>query len=296
MGIIRQTIKALVHENNHKKISGDFVSLGKQSVNVSIGECEKLTNTKFSIKLGADKQTRHAKKDRKFKRITDHELISKAFKVNYFNLDISNYEGAKYIHDMNLKIPKKFENKFDFIFSGGCLDNIHNPSTALQNTSRMLKNNGRIMHWEAARGLVGHFHFFCPEWFYSYYAINNFTDCKTYLLTQRKFGKGRFDYVTDVFEWKPKFTRKKNFNYFKSSISFNGIHYILVIAEKNRNSTFDKIPTNLQYLDDSKSYDWRKMQKKFDKSKRKPITTKIRFKKIGLPYETDHFKYLGSNF
>lgn len=296
MGIIRQTIKALVHENKYKKITGDFISLGKQSVNVSIKECERLTGSNFNIAYGLDEQTRHAKKDTGFKRISDHELITKTFGVNYFNLDISNYEGAKFIHNMNQKISKKLENKFDFIFSGGCLDNIHNPSIALQNTTRMLKENGRVMHWEAARGLVGHFHFFCPEWFYSYYAINNFKDCKTYLLTQRRFGKSRFDYLTDIFEWKPNFTRKKNFNYFKSSTSFNGIHYILVIAEKDKNSTHDKIPTNLQYLDDSKSFDWRKMQKKFNKSKRKLIKTNFKFKNIGLPYNTDHFKYLGSNF
>ena len=76
----------------------------------------------------------------------------------------------------------------------------------------------------------------------------------------------------------------------------NGIHYVLVIAEKNSKSTFDKIPTNLQYLDDSKSFDWRKMQKKFDKSKRKNLKTKVLKKNIDLPYNTDHFKYLGSDF
>ena len=296
MGIIRQTIKALIHEDKYKKINGKFISLGRQSVNVSLKECEKITKKKFDIKSGKDYETRHAKKDKNFQRITDSELISKTFGTEYYNIDISKYEGAKVIHDMNKPIPKKYFNKYDFIFSGGCLDNIHNPSIALQNTTRMLKKNGRIMHWEAARGLVGHFHFFCPEWFYAYYAINNFTDCKTYLLTQQKFGKGRFDYHTDIFEWRPSFTRKRNFNYFDSSKTHNGIHYVLVIAEKNSKSTFNKIPTNLQYLDDSKTFDWRKMQKKFDNSKRKILKTKVFKKNIGLPYNTDHFKYCGSDF
>ena len=295
MGIVRQSLKFLVHENNYKSIKGNFLSLARQSINIDIEECKKIT--KKSLKeINFDKITRHAKIYSDDKKIIDRDLFENVFNVKHQTLDISGYEKADIIHDMNKPVPNTLENKFDFIFSGGVLDNIHNPNIALENISKMLKKNGRVVHWECAGGLVGHFKFFCPEWFYSYYSINNFKDVKVYLLTQRSEGKSRFDYYTDIYLWTPKFTRKKNFNYFKSSISFVGISYILVIAEKWGISSFDKIPTNLQYIKDTKSEDWTKMQKIFSSSKRPNLTTGYKIKNLSLPYLSDHFKYLGSKY
>ena len=47
---------------------------------------------------------------------------------------------------------------------------------------------------------------FSPEWFYSYYAINNFADCKVYVCHQTEKGETRTIYDTNLFEYKPEFT------------------------------------------------------------------------------------------
>ena len=46
MGFCRQNIKALFLENKHKEIKGNFLCLGRQTVNLDIKELEKLFEKK----------------------------------------------------------------------------------------------------------------------------------------------------------------------------------------------------------------------------------------------------------
>jgi SAM-dependent methyltransferase len=305
MGFCRQNIKALFLENKHKQIKGNFLCLGRQTVNLDVNELEKIFDQKYPVNSQTlDKITKHAKQSKNI-RITDKAFLENSFDVKYFSMDINKYEKASIIGDLNKELPKKYHKKFDFIFSGGVLDNLFNPSNALINITKLLKDNGRILIWEPSRGLVGSMLNFTPEYFYSYFSINNFNDYKVYLLTHQndtKNKKHNFDYKVDAFLYRPQFTRKKNFNYLKSSKSYNGIHYVMVLAEKSKKSTFDQIPINLHYIEyaeKNKRIFWNKKkihsnrpilgtQKKYKIFKKKKI--------IKLPYNTDHYKYLVSDF
>ena len=311
MGFCRQNIKLLFYENNYKPIKGNFLCLAKQTVNVDINELESIFGKKYLVNSNTiDNKTKHANQTKRL-RITDKDFLEQTFDVKYNSLDISKYEGANIICDLNKDVPKKFHKKFDFIFSGGVLDNLFNPSKALVNISKLLKNNGRILFWEPSRGLVGSMLNFTPEYFYSYFSINKFTDYKVYLLHHKKDPinkKHQFDYKVDVFSYNPKFTRKKNFNYLKSSKSCNGIHYVLGIAEKSKESTVNKIPINLHYIDfmtknfsNQKKISWNKFKIKSKRpllgnypSFKKKLFSKKKIKEI--PYNTDHYKHLVSDF
>jgi SAM-dependent methyltransferase len=251
MGFCRQNIKALYYENKHKPIKGKFLCLGRQSVNLDLQELENIFKKKYILnKYTLDNSTRHAKLSLK-PRITDKAFLENTFDVEYYSLDLNKYEGANIIADLNFEISKKYHKKFDFIFSGGVLDNLFNPSTALLNLSKLLKDNGRILIWEPSRGLVGSMLNFTPEYFYSYFSVNDYFDYKVYLLVHdkdKKFKKDNFDYYTDVFLYNPEFTRKKNFNYLKSAENKKGIHYVMTIAEKSKKSSNNKIPINLHYI------------------------------------------------
>ena len=305
MGFCRQNIKALFLENKHKEIKGNFLCLGRQTVNLDIDELEKLFGKKYPLNSeNLDKITKHAKQTKNL-RITDKAFLENTFNVKYFSMDINRYEKASIIGDLNKELPKKYYKKFDFIFSGGVLDNLFNPSNALINITKLLKDDGRILIWEPSKGLVGSMLNFTTEYFYSYFSINNFKDYKVYLLTHTKDLKNKrhnFDYYVDAYLYRPQFMRKKNFDYLKSSKSLNGIHYVMVVAEKSKNSSFNKIPINLHYIEyaeKNKRIFWNKkkvvskrpvlgIQKKYKIFKRKNIKR--------LPYNTDHFKYLVSDF
>tara|TARA_Y100000816_G_scaffold292549_1_gene288547 strand:+ start:3813 stop:4730 length:918 start_codon:yes stop_codon:yes gene_type:complete len=305
MGFCRQNIKALFHENQFKPIKGKFLCLGRQTVNLEISELEKIFNKKYFLnKETIDNKTKHAKLS-KHKRITDKYFLENTFGVKYSSIDANSYENANIIHDLNKDIPKKYYNKFDFIFSGGLLDNIFNPSTALKNLTKLLKKNGRILIWEPSRGLVGSMLHFTPEYFYSYFAVNRFLDAKVYLLVHDKNKKkmiDNFDYLVNVYSYSPFFIRKKKFDYLKSAKSHNGIHYVMAIAEKGIRTTADKNPMNLHYIkfaDKKKRIFWDKF--KFN-NKRPHIGGNLKAKKFKmiknklLPYNTEHYRFVVGKF
>ncbi|MBT3489777.1 MAG: hypothetical protein HON68_09290 [Gammaproteobacteria bacterium] len=212
----------------------------------------------------------------------------------YNVMDISDYEGANIIHDLNDPVPESLHSKFDFLYTGGCLDNVFNPVSLLVNSTNLLKEGGRIAHYETFQGLLGAYLMFSPEWFFSYYAINGFTDVKVYVCHHKDPNITRFDYSTDLYLWQPYFTRNDKFNYYDAAMNTRGIFYTMVIAEKGSSSTSNRMPVQLQYLDDN-TVDWRKKYDTFKESDRGLLKGESE-SEYTLPFNSDHFLYLGSGY
>ncbi|WP_186517596.1 hypothetical protein [Synechococcus sp. PROS-9-1] len=290
MGITKQVIKALIAEHSFRPISGNWLSFGSQTVNVDKSTLINICGQSCVDKLSLDTSTRHGAGSR----YSDSSLIESLFSVSYKTVDKSAYESSNLVLDLSRPIPPELESSYDFLYTGGCLDNVFSPADVLINSSRLLNSNGRVLHYESASRLLGAFTFVTAEWFLSYYAANNFLDCKVYLLCQTKPGLSRFDYDVHIFNYSHEFTRSKNLDYFRSGCSLPGIQYLLVVAEKGPSSTCDVIPDQLQYLD-SNSVDWPNIAKKYSYSKR-PLLETSRTAQIELPFLSDHYTYLGSCF
>ena len=142
MGLNKHNIEFTLFENKYKQIHGDYLSLGKQTINIDKVELRKLLKKYDADEIKIDEVFSKSKKDYKTRHgtgnIFDHELISIISDCYYNCLDISDYEGANILHDMNYEIPQKYHEKFDFIFNGSCLDNVFDPITFLKNTTKML--------------------------------------------------------------------------------------------------------------------------------------------------------------
>ena len=113
MGINQQVFKLLLLENSYKPITGNFLSIGKHTVSMSnnkISSILKNFGIPFFSSKNIDNTTRHSSK----KNISDEALLKSFSNAKYSCLDISDYEGANVIHDMNLPIPNSLKNKFDF--------------------------------------------------------------------------------------------------------------------------------------------------------------------------------------
>ena len=300
MGLPQQALKLLKVEQEYKKISGDLLVCGKQSVLINEDmmssiftdqpEIKRVILEKWGDPGNLDGTTRHRNST-----LRDDVLFKTYLNVTYNCVDISDYEGANIICDLNYPIPDELASRFDFIYSGGCLDNVFNPISLLTNTTKMLKPGGRVMHYEAFSGLMGAYLTFTPEWFYSYYAINDFADCKVYVCHQTEPGATRTFYETNLFSYRPFFTRNPDYDYFKAAMTSAGIMYVMVIAEKAEESTAHRMPTQLQYLD-KKSVDWTLVSSKFDSTSRPLIPVKFKTENYDLPFLSDHYNYLGSKF
>ena len=289
----------MLNEHKFKPFKGNFLSLGRQTIVIkydsllSLFSDYEIDNSK--LKKEFSNLTKDEVTKKSFGNIRDDSLIKTFSDCEYTCVDVSGYEEANIIQDLNKPIPEELENKFDVIFSGGVFDNIFDPVTALRNAAKMLKPKGRLIITECATAQVGAYLMFSPEWFYSYFAINNFNDCRAYVYIARESQGEQHMFNTDLFEWDPYFQRDPNFDYIKSGQSVNGIMYVTLIAEKREDSTYDKTPMQSHYFSAGDT-DWRSIKSHFRKSGRKPPLIKFKSEKIVTPLLTNHFTYIGSGF
>jgi|ERR1043166_4035433 SAM-dependent methyltransferase len=90
------------------------------------------------------------------------------------SLDISDYQGATLLHDMNLPIPDTMRNQFDLLFDGGSLEHIFNFPTAIKNCMEMVRPGGSIIIHTVANNSFGHgFYQFSAELFYRIFSEEN---------------------------------------------------------------------------------------------------------------------------
>jgi len=98
-------------------------------------------------------------------------------------MDVTDYEGANIIHDLNYPVPEELHGKFDFIIDGGTFDHIVDIRTAFTNVIKMLKTGGRVFGWNAASNFTGTpaYCSFGANLFYDFYAANKFADVKVFI-------------------------------------------------------------------------------------------------------------------
>ena len=180
--------RLLVREHLYKPIQGKVLTLGRQKIAMTYEQVIELLRQEgymppqhvleeMSIthnqKTGVGKGTSY---------ITDEVFFGLLGISDLFSIDVSDYEGADFLADLNLPITKELENRFDFIIDGGTFDHIFNIRQAFANVCLMLKPGGRIIHLDAASNFTGTCYLsFSPSLFFDYYKQNNFTGIKGYI-------------------------------------------------------------------------------------------------------------------
>jgi SAM-dependent methyltransferase len=82
-------------------------------------------------------------------------------------LDVSGYEGADIVHDLNEPVPEELEGRFDLVFDGGSLEHVFDVPAALRNYMRMVRPGGRLIVATMANNHCGHgFYQLSPELFF----------------------------------------------------------------------------------------------------------------------------------
>ena len=87
-------------------------------------------------------------------------------------LDISCFEGATIIHDLNEPVPDSMLARFDCIFDGGTIEHVYDFPQAIENVKRMLRIGGLFLSVNAANNQLGHgFYQFSPELFWRAFGV-----------------------------------------------------------------------------------------------------------------------------
>jgi hypothetical protein len=81
--------------------------------------------------------------------------------------DVSGYEGATILHDMNRPVPPELHARFDLVVDAGTLEHVFNFPVAVRNCMEMVKEGGYLAVITPANNYFGHgFYQFSPELFW----------------------------------------------------------------------------------------------------------------------------------
>jgi hypothetical protein len=188
MGLFCASAEMIIQEHLYRPIRGKVLLIGRQNTDITPqawANLLQLYNIIPRVPLVLEKRGSLEHKITSLSddadRIADVTVFQSLSDCQVLALDISDYEGAEVVHDLNLPLPNKYKGQFDFIFDGSCLDNIFNVAQALFNMSEMLRPGGRLMLYNVSNSHPTAYLQFSPDWVWDYFAINEYADCKIYI-------------------------------------------------------------------------------------------------------------------
>lgn len=112
-------------------------------------------------------------------------------------LDVSDFEGARFVHDLNQPISPELKERFGVVYDGGSLEHVFNFPVALKNCLEMVRVGGRFFTHTSANNWCGHgFYQFSPELFFRVLSEENGFKCER-MVIHRVGPYGRWYEVND---------------------------------------------------------------------------------------------------
>jgi SAM-dependent methyltransferase len=110
------------------------------------------------------------------------------------SLDVSDYEGASLIGDLNVPNPEVLAGRrFDLILDFGTLEHVYNLPNALTSIEQILALGGTIVHLVPSNGFSGHgLYQFSPSLFQEIYSKKNGFTCQAFLIKMSGLGHKKF--------------------------------------------------------------------------------------------------------
>ena len=158
MGFNADDLRFLLSAQRSFGLSGDSVcTLGRLSL--------LLTQKELDRAFGEYSKERFALPSDRAALFADDLLQPLGFSVH--SMDLSDYEDASIIHDLNKPITADLIESFDLVWDGGTLEHVFNFPTALCSAMRMVKIGGHLVLRTPANNQCGHgFYQFSPELFF----------------------------------------------------------------------------------------------------------------------------------
>jgi len=242
MGLGGQPSDAIAREHKYKPITGDALFVGRQTVYVSPDElAQKLREPGNEVDAGAievDRTTISRRRGFAPELPTDRSIFRALGVKNVKAIDVSAYEGAEIVHDLNVPVPPHLEGIADFLVDGSTLDNVFDPAMVLRNYARLLRPGGRLIAINAFNTVESAYTVCSPHWYLDFFVVNGFADAKIYFGTARRGQHNAF--WLDAGYWAE---REQGWPAFGPV----GPGYVLVFAEKGAESSTDRTPIQQHY-------------------------------------------------
>jgi hypothetical protein len=148
MGISLAEAHVLFSLKRRDSLGDEFLSLGRPEVYISKRELQGLVSA-YDLSWS----------ENDISRATSAAYAEPLLQLLGFrtvrSLDISAYQGANIIHDLNWPIPKEFEATTNFLYGNGTIEHVFDIATALKNVVRLLRVGGMVVLAGPANGYCG---------------------------------------------------------------------------------------------------------------------------------------------
>ena len=241
MGISAFHAELIIREHKFRPLPKTVHLIGRQTVQLSHAQMTEMLNkhgiSGASVSIEIDRATSFAiASGQEF--ITDTTFFALLGVETVRAIDHSDFEGADIIVNLNEPISAELASTAEFVYGGSVLDNVFDPAAYIRNIGRLLAPAGRLIDQNIASF---HYHPYLvasPAWYFDYFVLNDFEDCKIY------FQQGLHIYGLDFDPADP----------FISDFGSAGIGSpfgVTIVAEKGARSSSDRLPSQDQYRDAS---------------------------------------------
>lgn len=146
---------------------------------------------------GEDRQVGHLPIAPGPSRIDQEELLGALGFEHVHSIDVSAYEGATYIHDLNdPDLPESLRGKYRVVFSGGTLEHVYHFPNAMRSALSMLEPGGLLLHLGPMNNWIDHgFYQFSPTLWFDFAHANDIDVEHSMLIERRE--EERMAFVVD---------------------------------------------------------------------------------------------------
>lgn len=237
MGILRGQAALMIEFHEKNRFSGSVLQLGRQDIFISLNDIRRISAKLGSTAIDPSLTSSIQDSDR---RLSDREFFRLFSFDDVQSMDLSEVDGD-IVHDLNdPDLPAELHNRFDCVVDGGTIEHVFHVPNVLANIHKLLKDDGRIIHWSPTSNFVEHgFYSFSPTLFLDYYKSNGYEVEACYLID---LGTKLWNTVMTAYDCRDGLERPLIDGF------LTGHPYTtFVIARKAEGATCDKIPIQGYY-------------------------------------------------
>ena len=258
MGIAKEAFFLLGKLSLVKEFQGlNVLQLGRQSGIVSARQISKISKR---LKLNIPNQ-KHVGTGFYKNYPQGDELFGILGFTSVDSLDVTDYEGANVIADLNLPISDEQLKNYDLVYDGGTSEHVFNQLQVLANVHQLLKVGGIVVHNTPANNLLDHGYVQpSPNFYLEYYQANNYEIVQSFLIEStwdffRKrrifaYDKLAFNYLSYGGHWNSRMlqnwfafrkTEDSTSGIFPQQARYTELLYLKSDSEPSGNSTYIRV-------------------------------------------------------
>lgn len=190
MGVPRAVARLLLDEAKRRPFAGSVLTLGRLDIHFTLDELRGWA-AEQGVALGSvdEIELSHNPSLADQGCLGDTTFLQLLGFRDIVRCDVSDWEGADELLDLNHPVPERLHGRFDVVLEAGTLQHIFHVPNVLANLHAFLAPGGRVIHAMAAsNNHVDHgFYMFSPTLFHDWYTANSYRIEKEYVFEFRSF-------------------------------------------------------------------------------------------------------------